>query len=198
MKSFTSFAKALQNWEEKNGASPSDAKVIKLNFEIPPIEKMDPALIGTLVNCEQLSLSTNAIEKMIPISGLKSLKILSLSRNQIKRINGLDEIGATLEELWLSYNYIEKLDGLSSCTEIKTLYVGHNKIKDWNEMDRLKEMSKLRTTVCYGNDIYDKYGTGAVGNTEARLHVLAKLPQLGMIDGVMVTDEERKKMAVDE
>merc|ERR1712039_211982 len=134
----------------------------------------------------------------IPISGLKSLKVLSLSRNQIKRINGLDEVGATLEELWLSYNAIEKLDGLSSCTELRILYIAHNKIKDWNELDRLKDLAKFRTTVFYGNEIYDKYGSGVAGQIEGRLHVLQRLPQLAMIDGVMVTDDERKKMATDD
>ena len=64
---------------------------------------MDDAL-NTLENCSKLSLSTNAIERMIALPKLKNLKVLSLARNNIKKITGLDEVGAFLEELWLSYN----------------------------------------------------------------------------------------------
>jgi len=121
---------------------------------------MDAALISTLVNCKQLSLSTNCIEKMVPINGLRNLEILSLSRNQIKRINGLDEVAGSLKELWLSYNLIDKLDGINCCTELKTLYICHNKIKDWEQVDKLKDLEKLKTTVMAGNEMYDKFGTG--------------------------------------
>jgi len=60
-----------------------------------------------------------------------------LSRNQIKKIAGLEEIGQTLRELWLSYNNIEKLDGLQPCQKLQVLYIGNNKIKNWDEIDKL-------------------------------------------------------------
>jgi len=68
----TTFGRALGNWEEANGQNPSEADFIKLNFIVPPIDKMDAALISTLTNCKQLSLSTNSIEKMVPINGLRN------------------------------------------------------------------------------------------------------------------------------
>ena len=80
-------------------------------------------------NCTQLSLSTNAVDRMIALPKLKNLKILSLSRNNIKRIMALEDIGQTLEELWLSYNQIEKLDGLQPCIKLHTLFISNNKIK---------------------------------------------------------------------
>jgi len=43
-----------------------------------------------------LSLSTNAIEKIANLNGLKHLKILCLSRNNIKNLNGLEAIGESL------------------------------------------------------------------------------------------------------
>ena len=64
---------------------------------------MDDAL-NTLENCSKLTLSTNAIERIIALPKLKNLKVLSLARNNIKKITGLEEVGAFLEELWLSYN----------------------------------------------------------------------------------------------
>jgi dynein light chain 1 len=49
---------------------------------------------------------------------MKNLKILSLSRNQIKHIRGLDEVGQTLEQLWLSYNLVERLENLNKCERL--------------------------------------------------------------------------------
>lgn len=74
---------------------------------------------------------------MIALPKLKNLKILSLSRNNIKRIMALEDVGGTLEELWLSYNAIEKLDGLQPCVKLHTLFIGNNKIKSWDEVSKL-------------------------------------------------------------
>jgi len=49
---------------------------------------------------------------MVSLASLKKLEILSLGRNRIKEIKGLDEVGATLIELWISYNYISSLEHL--------------------------------------------------------------------------------------
>ena len=64
---------------------------------------MDDSL-NSLVDCQRLSLASNQIERIISLPKLKNLKVLSLGRNNIKRLQGLDEIGKNLEELWISYN----------------------------------------------------------------------------------------------
>uniref|UniRef100_A0A8D0G7Q6 Dynein light chain n=1 Tax=Sphenodon punctatus TaxID=8508 RepID=A0A8D0G7Q6_SPHPU len=66
-----------------SGQKPSEAKEVKLYAQIPPIEKMDASL------STKLSLSTNCIEKIANLNGLKNLRILSLGRNNIKNLNGL-------------------------------------------------------------------------------------------------------------
>ena len=43
---------------------------------------------------------------------LDSLEVLSIGRNQIKKLEGLEDVSATLRELWMSYNLIEKLNGI--------------------------------------------------------------------------------------
>lgn len=63
---------------------------------------------------------------------IASLKILSLGRNSIKKIEGLEAVADTLEELWISYNQIEKLNGVECCKKLKVLYVSNNKIKAWD------------------------------------------------------------------
>lgn len=183
-KNTTSCAKALQNWEAQHpGESATDSKVIKLNFQTPPIEKMDAPVLNTLVNCRVLSLSTNCIDKIVDLPNLRNLEILSLSRNNIKRISGLEQIGQSLKELWLSYNLIDKLDNLQSCFKLQTLFISNNKIKSWDEVDRLKELPEISTVTFIGNPIYD-----AFTREDARFQVLRRLNSLRNIDGTIIDD----------
>lgn len=59
--------------------------------------------------CRHLALSTNNIEKISSLSGMDNLRILSLGRNMLKKIENLDAVADTLEELWVSYNQIAGL-----------------------------------------------------------------------------------------
>ena len=116
---------------------------------------------------------------------------MSLGRNGIKKIYGLEDIGDVLEELWISYNLIENLNGLAPhCTSLKVLYIAHNKIKDWNELEKLKELKSLINVVFLGNEIYDSYPT----KEEARIRVLKSLPQSEMVDNVLVTEKDKNDL----
>ena len=106
----TSCKDAIQSWEQKSGKKAAEEEVISLICQLPPISKMDNAL-NSLVKCTKLSLSTNAITNLTSLASLNSLRVLSLGRNNIKKIEKLDDIAGSLEELWISYNQIEKLDG---------------------------------------------------------------------------------------
>ena len=44
-----------------------------------------------------MSLSSNCIDKIVNLPNLRNLEILSLARNNIKKIGGLDEIGIKLK-----------------------------------------------------------------------------------------------------
>ena len=68
---------------------------------------------------------------------MENLKILSLGRNNIKKIEKLDEVSGTLEQLWISYNEISSLDGLASLGCLTTLYCARNNIKSFSELDKL-------------------------------------------------------------
>ncbi|KAJ8571769.1 hypothetical protein ON010_g5066 [Phytophthora cinnamomi] len=171
--------------EAKNSASAEESAVIKLYCQMPPIAKLDNSL-NTLKNCEQLSLSTNGIDRLIPLSGMKKLRILSLGRNQIKKIEKLDDVSDTLEELWLSYNVIATLDGLSGLTNLTTLYLSNNLIKSWDELDKLASLPKLRDVLFTGNPIYE-----TLSKEDARLNVLKRIPKVAKIDGDMVKQTER-------
>lgn len=67
-----------------------------------------PRFIGAS-SSRHLALSTNNIEKISSLSGMDGLRILSLGRNLIKKIENLDAVADTLEELWISYNQIQSL-----------------------------------------------------------------------------------------
>merc|ERR1711907_191302 len=105
-----------------------EAQVVRLYCQIPPIQKPDNTL-NSLVNCEHLTMGTNCIDRLIPLNGMKNLRILSIGRNAFKKIEKLDDVADTLEELWISYNLISSLDGLAGLTNLTSLYMSNNTIK---------------------------------------------------------------------
>ncbi|KAM6335730.1 dynein axonemal light chain 1 [Podargus strigoides] len=183
----TTIKEALAKWEEKNGQKASEAKEVKLYGQIPPVERMDESL-STLVNCEKLSLSTNCIERIANLNSLKNLRILSLGRNNIKNLNGLEAVADTLEELWISYNFIEKLRGIRVMKKLKVLYMSNNLVKDWAEFVRLAEVPLLEDLVFVGNPLQEKYASDQKNNwiDEAT----KRLPKLKKLDGILLIKEE--------
>uniref|UniRef100_A0A671RBK7 Dynein axonemal light chain 1 n=2 Tax=Sinocyclocheilus TaxID=75365 RepID=A0A671RBK7_9TELE len=174
--------------EEKSGEKANEATAVKLYGQIPPIEKMDASL-SNLVNCERLSLSTNCIEKIANLNGLKNLKILSLGRNNIKNLNGLEAVGDTLEELWISYNLIEKLKGIHVMKKLKVLYMSNNLVKEWGEFQKLADLPSLVDLVFVGNPLEEKYSADGNWIEEAT----KRLPKLKKLDGNPVIKQEEEE-----
>ena len=104
------------------GRPREELETVKLYGFMPPIAKLDASL-STLKKCKKLSLSTNTIDKITSVSGMDSLEILSLGRNNIKKIEGLDGVADTLKELWISYNNIEKLAGIEKLKALEILFM---------------------------------------------------------------------------
>lgn len=138
-------------------------------------------------NLRRLALSTNNIDRISNLAGMGKLKILSLGRNLIKKIEKLEDVSSTLEELWISYNQINSLDGLQGCNNLTTLYISNNLIKSWAELDKLAGLPNLRDVLFVGNPIYDD-----MPKEQARIEVLKRLPQVAKIDGDMVKPTERE------
>ncbi|XP_071786337.1 dynein axonemal light chain 1-like isoform X2 [Asterias amurensis] len=189
----TTIKDALARWTEKNKEAGTDVKVseatvVKLYFQVPPIEKMDASL-STLTACETLSLSTNCIEKIANLNGLKNLKILSLGRNLIKNLNGLEAVGETLQELWISYNNIEKLKGIQTLKKLKVLYMSNNLVKDWSEFDRLHNLDNLVELLMVGNPLEEKHS--AEGDWRDR--ATKPLPHLKKLDGVPIIKQDEEE-----
>lgn len=163
---------------------------VKLFGMLPPIGRIDKE-ISSLLACEHLGLSTNAIDRISPgLKELKNLKILSLGRNRIKKLEQLDI--PQLEQLWISYNMIDKLTGLDKLKNLRVLYMSNNLISGWTEIDRLgNQCPDLVDVLFYGNPIQ----TTAKDEPEYRLMLLERLPKLVKIDGVPVEVEEREEVA---
>eukprot|EP00002_Diphylleia_rotans_P023642 TRINITY_DN464_c0_g1_i9.p1 TRINITY_DN464_c0_g1~~TRINITY_DN464_c0_g1_i9.p1 ORF type:complete len:171 (+),score=46.88 TRINITY_DN464_c0_g1_i9:102-614(+) len=132
----TTLKDALKAWEAKKGQKFTEATEIKLIGILPPIEKMDNSLAG-IKTIKQLSLSSNNIDKIANLTGLDSLEILSLGRNLIKQLAGIEPVADTLKQLWISYNFIEKLNGIEKCKNLRVLYISNNKVEKWSEFEKL-------------------------------------------------------------
>ena len=181
----TSCKEAIRKWEEKTGVPPVEATEVSLIGQVPPMDRIDDSL-NEFENCVKLSLSTNAIDRMISLPRLKNLKILSMGRNNISRIQYLDDVAATLEELWLSYNFISRLDGIGSCNKLHTLYMSNNRIARWDEIARCASLPELKVVLFFGNPVYDKESKQVNWPM-----VLSKIPAVETIDGTMVTPQVR-------
>ncbi|KAI8905707.1 hypothetical protein PhCBS80983_g02603 [Powellomyces hirtus] len=181
----SSIKDAIKAWEEKTGEVAAEATKVKLISCQPFISKMDASL-ATLVKCEQLALSTNQIEKISSLQGLPHLRILSLGRNSLKKIEGLDAVADTLEELWISYNGIERLNGIEMCKKLKVIYASNNKIKDWAGLQPLSSLPAIEEVLFYGNPLEEK--ATADGNWVSEM--TKRFPTLRKLDGKPIIRED--------
>merc|ERR1711988_897357 len=167
----------------KKGEKADESKYVKLYGMFPPITKIDPAALSTLKACEQLSLSSNNIDKVGNLAGMESLKILSLGRNLIKKLDNMDGLGNKLEQLWVSYNQLSSLAGVEKLKCLKVLYVGNNKIADLKEINRLVEIPDLEELVLYGNPFHWNV-VAKDGELAYASQVMEILPGLKKLDGI--------------
>ncbi|XP_037943649.1 dynein light chain 1, axonemal-like [Teleopsis dalmanni] len=188
MSKATTIKEAVKRWEERERQNATEASAVDLQFQWPPVEKMDNTL-GTLVNCERLSLSTNMIEKIFGLNGMKNLRVLSLSRNYIKMISGLECVAETLEELWISYNLIEKIKGLAALKKLRVLYISNNLIKDWAEFNRFQELEALEDLVVIGNPLSE-----GLDELTWRAECIKRLPTIKKLDGEPVVMNEEPQL----
>ena len=148
----TSIKSALKKWEEANERKAGESKEIKLIGVWPPIEKMEGPF-HLLINCEKLSLSTNQITNISNLQAFNSLKVLSLGRNLVKSLYGIEGAAETLEQLWISYNQVDRLKPLRNMLKLKVLYMSHNCVSQWREFEHLSELSCLEDLVFLGNPL---------------------------------------------
>ena len=148
----TTIKAALKKWEEATARKAGEAKEIKLIGVYPPIEKMEGPF-HLLINCEKFSLSTNQIANISNLQAFKTLKVLSLGRNIIKSLQGIEGAAESLEQLWISYNQVDRLKPIRNMLRLKVLYMSHNYVREWREFEHLTELPCLEDLVFIGNPL---------------------------------------------
>merc|ERR1711865_636716 len=183
---------ATNQYRNKVGEKPEEAANVRLYGMLPPITKMDPAALSTLKECKHLALSSNNIDKIGNLARMEKLVVLSLGRNNIKKLENLDGLGARLEQLWISYNIISSLAGIEKLRVLKVLFISNNKISDFKEVNRLAELSStLEEVVLFGNPLHMGI-IGKDGELAWADQVLTALPTLKKLDGISAVDWRNK------
>eukprot|EP01013_Petalomonas_cantuscygni_P017305 TRINITY_DN3443_c0_g1_i2.p1 TRINITY_DN3443_c0_g1~~TRINITY_DN3443_c0_g1_i2.p1 ORF type:complete len:217 (-),score=34.18 TRINITY_DN3443_c0_g1_i2:355-1005(-) len=200
----TTVKEAIRNWEvgeterrRKEAAAEgrdydgtvvaAEEPVVRLIGNLPPIVKLDKDIF-TLRKVRHLGLSTNSIEKVFPgMAVLENLEVLSLSRNNIKKLENLDI--PHLKELWLSYNRIERLAGIERLRSLHTLYLGNNLISSYLEVERYLTQLPALTDLLLINNPLER----SLDKHDYRIGMVMRLPQLQRLDGKGVEPEEREE-----
>ncbi len=142
--------------------------------------------LQTLTNLENLDLSNNLIEKLDGFKTLKKLKSLSLSNNFINSIINLEDL-SRLENLYLDQNQIQTIPIWfgKKLTSLKILNLANNQISSFDQVARLRSLYQLRELYLQGNPIdqHEHY----------RLLVISYVPSLQTLDGIDVSEDERKQ-----
>jgi len=142
--------------------------------------------LQTLINLENLDLSNNLIEKIDGLKTLKKLKYLSLANNFISTIINLEELNR-LENLDLHQNQIHSIPIWfgKRLTSLKILNLANNQISSFDQITRLRGLYQLRELYLQGNPIdqHEHY----------RLLVISYVPNLQRLDGIDVSENERKQ-----
>lgn len=142
--------------------------------------------LQSLTNLEVLDLSNNLIERIDGLKTLKKLKQLLLANNFIRTMTNLEEL-SRLELLDLHQNQISEIPVWfgKRLTSLRTLNLAQNQISSFDQIARLRTLYELRQVHLRGNPIdqHEHY----------RLLVISYVPSLEQLDGINVTEAERKQ-----
>ena len=104
--------------------------------------------IGFLTSLRLLDLSGNNLKEINGLNSLQKLEILKFGDlnydvgNQITEIQGVQEL-QNLRILNLSHNYIKEIKGLSNLKSLERLYLVNNSIKEIQGLDDLQNLKYL-------------------------------------------------------
>ncbi|GLD62379.1 leucine-rich repeat-containing protein 9-like protein, partial [Lates japonicus] len=150
------------------------------------ISNMANLQLSRLTNLKALFLQGNEISQVEGLEGLHQLRELVLDKNRIKALSENSFIAQSiLLELHLAENRIRELNHLDPLTELRKLFLGMNKLQDITELDKLEVLPSLTELSVVGNPV--------ARNSLHRPAVVLHLSRLQVLDGVMVTLEEKTR-----
>ncbi|XP_060780549.1 leucine-rich repeat-containing protein 9 [Neoarius graeffei] len=169
------------------------------------VESLEPLMCSL----EVLHLGYNGISNLrdVQLSRLSGLRALFLQGNEIVQVEGLDGLSLLCElvldqnrvkmlsetwfsshthliELSLNDNRLRSLTHLQ-LTCLQRLHLNNNKLQDITELDKLEVLPSLIELSVVGNPVARR--------SLHRPSVVLRLPQLQVLDGIMVTLEERTR-----
>jgi protein phosphatase 1 regulatory subunit 7 len=123
-----------------------------------------------------LSIQSNRIRSLAPLSNVPTLEELYISHNALESLEGI-ESNTHLRVLDISNNVIKSLKGLGPLSELEEFWASYNQIADMGEVEReLKDKQGLTTVYFEGNPL--QLRQPALYRNKVRL----ALPQLQQID----------------
>ncbi|XP_077180065.1 leucine-rich repeat-containing protein 9 [Paroedura picta] len=142
--------------------------------------------ISRLRNLKFLFLQGNEISQIEGLEGLQLLQELVLDHNRVKMI-GENSFAkqSSLLALHLEENRLREVNNLQSLVKLQKLFLGLNKIQDLSELEKLDCLPCLKELSIYGNPVSRKICHRPV--------LVFRLPNLQILDGTMISLEERAK-----
>ncbi|XP_076014640.1 leucine-rich repeat-containing protein 9 [Genypterus blacodes] len=157
-----------------------------LHLSYNGISDMANLQLSRLTNLKALFLQGNEISHVEGLEGLCQLRELVLDRNQIKVLwEDCFTTQNVLLELHLADNRIRELNHLQPLTELRKLVLDKNKVQDIAELEKLDALPSLSELSVVGNPVARR--------SLHRPTVVLRLSRLQVLDGVIVTMEERTK-----
>ncbi|XP_062619612.1 leucine-rich repeat-containing protein 9-like isoform X3 [Saccostrea cucullata] len=129
-----------------------------------------------------LNLHNNGICKLRPIHSLYHLKRLTVSFNELNKLDEVANMG--LEYLDASFNHISTLEGLKNMMKLKFFDLSWNKLTNTRE-----DLSILRKHACNLLTL-DLRHNHWLKPQNLRLRVIGRLKSLTLLDGSAVTEHE--------
>ncbi|XP_054827925.1 leucine-rich repeat-containing protein 9 [Eublepharis macularius] len=145
--------------------------------------------ISRLKNLKYLFLQGNEISQIEGLEGLQLLQELVLDHNRVKMIseNSFAKQSSLLA-LHLEENRLRELNHLQSLVKLQKLSLGLNKIQDLSELEKLDCLPCLKELTICGNPVSRKICH--------RPLLVFRLPSLQVLDGIMISSEERARAEI--
>ncbi|CAF1195882.1 unnamed protein product [Didymodactylos carnosus] len=145
--------------------------------------------LSKIPSLRSLFLQGNEISKVEGLESLRNLRELVLDKNKIRVITETSFFFQTnLIELHLEENRIRELSYFDRMSKLEKLFLGSNKIQELTEVEKLINLVGLSELSLMNNPISRK--------STYRLFIVYRLPQVQILDEVLITEDERYRSEV--